>query len=153
MFSLLDMRHIFEGMDEDDRDQLLAKVFIALMYYGMLRVSEVMRLSVKDVELTPGGNFIVRFPYATKNRDAGFEYFLPNNLLSSFKKYYNQIGDEWKTAGMTSRFLKNYNAASKKRHQNMGIRQISKWIGMACKMLNKDRDMYSTLPQYLLMKM
>ena len=105
MFSLLDMRHIFEGMDEDDRDQLLAKVFIALMYYGMLRVSEVMRLSVKDVELIPGGNFLVRFPYATKNWDAGFEILLPNNLLSSFNKYYNQIGDEWKTAGKTSRFL------------------------------------------------
>ena len=143
-FNLKDMTSILEGLDDENPKELLAKVGISLMYYGMLRKGEVMKLTVKDVEMTPDGNFIVRFPYATKNRDAGFEYLLPNNLLPSFKKYVRQIDEQWKTGDLSSRFLKNFNVNSKRRTQNMGIKQISKWIVMSCKLLNKDIEMYST---------
>ena len=94
--------------------------------------------------MTPGGNFIVRFLYATKNRDAGFEYLLPNNLLPSFKKYVRQIDEQWKTGDLYSRFLNNYNVNSKRRTKNMGIKKISKWIIMLCKLFNKEIEMYST---------
>ena len=135
------MKAIFTNLVDTDYAHLLAKIGIALMYYGLLRCEEVIMLKIKDILVLNEQEIIVKFPYATKTRDAGFEYYVPKNLVPSFQTYIGQIAEN---QGPATRFMKNINLRSKKRYQNTGIKAVSRWIDIIGVLLNKDMTGYTT---------
>ena len=68
-----EVNEIFQKFDYNDPNQLVAKVGIALMFYGLLRQEEVIMLQVQDVVVCEDGEVIVKFPYATKTKEDGFK--------------------------------------------------------------------------------
>ena len=136
-----EMKFIFENFDDNDPAQLAAKVGIALMYYGLLRCEEVMLVQVKDVVVVDENEIIVKFPYSSKTRDRGFEYYVPQNLVPSFRKYISQLASD---KASTTRFLKNWNGRSKKRHQNTGEKGVGRWIALIGTIMEKNVSAYTT---------
>ena len=98
-------------------------------------------LQVRDIVVCNDNEIIVKFPYASKTRDAGFEYYVPFVLVPSYKRYLDQLPEN---RDVTSRFLKNWNNRSKKRHQNTGEKAIKRWIEKIGEVLKKDIEGYTT---------
>ena len=80
------MKAVFAALDDDDLSELLEKIVISLLFYGMLRQNEVLLLQTKDIVAKDDGEVVVKFPYATKTRDDGFEYFVPKKLRILYVK-------------------------------------------------------------------
>ena len=102
---------------DSDPNELACKIWTSLVYFGLLRNSETFRIQVKDVAFRDTNTLSVDFPYASKHRENGFSFFIPNYLQGSFTTYMNQISNE------EGRLLKNIHNKSKKREQNMGVRR------------------------------
>jgi len=119
--------------DEDNDKDLLQKVGISIMYFGVLRRMEILLIQIKDVTVKDLVN--VEFPYKTKRRVKGFRFKLPEWLVATFLKYIGQFKE-----GLTNdcRFMRNFNQKSKKRVQNMGEGQISKFAVELAQRLEKD---------------
>ena len=121
------MNQIFEKLQDDILAQLIAKVGVAIMYYGLLQREEVMEIQMKDVLVQENDEIIVKFPYATKTKDDGFEYYIPSKLIPSFKKFISKID---KKKGPNTRFLKNMSLKSGTRIQNCGGKGVERWIDL-----------------------
>ena len=52
--------------DDDNPQDVHRKLAVVLLYYGLLRVSEVKTIQLKDVRLDLTENVEVDYPYATK---------------------------------------------------------------------------------------
>ena len=81
-----EIKGIFEKLDDNNPTHLLSKIGVALMYYGLLRCEEVIKIEVKDVRVLENVEIIVKYPYACKTRDKGFEYYVPQSLIGTFEK-------------------------------------------------------------------
>lgn len=136
------IKEVLSSLDDENVYELADKIGISLLFYGMLRQNEVLQLEVQDMELHESdGEVVVKFPYATKTRDQGFEYFVPEKLRSSFVKYIGQLDPR---KGPTTRFLKNWSVQGKRRVQNMGEKKVRELVKKACKILNIPDKNYTT---------
>ena len=135
VFTEQEMHEIFEKLEDDVPVQLIAKVGVALMYYGLLRREEVLEIQLKDVVVRENGEITVRFPYATKTKDDGFEYYVPTKLIPSFTKYLTEID---KSKARNTRFLKNMNIKNGFRTQNCGEKGVERWIELIGDVLGKN---------------
>ena len=64
------------GELEDHKDRLHA-VTILLLYYGLLRVDNSLKIKRKDLKLNKEGKFEVNFIYERKRFNSGFTYTIP----------------------------------------------------------------------------
>ena len=74
-----EISNIFEKLDNNDPGHLLAKIGIVLIYYCLLRCKEVLFFQVKDIVVVYSAEVIAQFPYASKTRERGFEYYVSKN--------------------------------------------------------------------------
>ena len=117
-------------------------VAIALLYFGLLRGSEVKEITVRDV-IVKDSRILVKFMHDRKRRNEGFSYEVPSLYYPMFKKYVGQICQKTVDKGMVQ-FLKNWNIQAKRRVQNMGKNQINLLHGVACEILGKDPSSYTS---------
>ena len=109
IFESTEMDRVFKDMyDESDPKQLASKVAVALMYYGLLRRNESVRIQLKDVQLALSDDVDIDFPYETKRRAKGFSFKIPESLKPTFKKYLSQFPDDPHTPDKPTRFLRNW---------------------------------------------
>lgn len=137
-----DIKTIFTQPNDDDPKELVAKIGIALMYYGLLRQNEVLQIKIGDVDYKEDGEITIKFGYASKTRKIGFEYYVPEHLKCSFRKYIGQIRNP--DQKVNTHFLKNWNVGGKTRIQNLGVKMVGDWIDVACAKLGVDVKGYSS---------
>ena len=80
-----------EYLDGDKPEELEKKIAIALLYYGLLRYSEVLAINENDVRLDLTENIEVNIPHYSKRSEKGFSFTLPAWIKPSFEKYANQL--------------------------------------------------------------
>jgi len=81
-------------------------VCTVLQYYGLLRISDTLKVTVGDVELCEEtGNVKVLFEHARKRKNAGFTFYIPKDYKLLFKKY---TGELQPFASPDGQFLKNF---------------------------------------------
>ena len=136
-----EISNIFEKLDNNDPGHLLATIGIVLIYYCLLRCKEVLFLQVKDIVVVYNAEVIAQFPYATKTRERGFEYYVSKKLEGYFRKYIGKLTEK---KGLYAHFLENWNMSSEKRHQNTGSKAVNCWINLIGYLSNKDVSGLST---------
>ena len=77
--------------ESHDPKEILTGVGISLMYYGLLRVCDSLKIQKKDVSHQSNGRVVIKFEHARKRRNAGFTYHVPSLYSDLFKKYENQL--------------------------------------------------------------
>lgn len=134
--------------DSEDHRDFLKGIVIMLSYYGLMRGADVMKIQKKDVNFNKRENcWEVTFNYVRKRVNPGFSYLIPMMYNDYMDKYYSQVidipEDKWKNPLNPPRFVRNWNVKGKKRIQNAGIGNISKFAGETAEMLGLDPKQYS----------
>ena len=120
MFLYSEIKHGLTLLFKDDVPKdLLYKIGIAIMCYGLLRCKEMLSVEIKDATVEEKVN--VNFPYETKRRVKGFKFTIPSWLRPSFIKCIGQISP---SIPRSSRFMLNYNSRGARRVQNMGATNV-----------------------------
>ena len=121
VFLYSEIKHGLEKLfDEDEPKDLMYKVGISIMYYGVLRRCEILVIQINNVTIAE----VVRvdYPYPTKRRVKGFKFVIPEWLVPTFQKYVDQINPD---LSRNERFMLNYNTKSCRRTQNMGVNNVA----------------------------
>ena len=120
-------RVLYDFYDESDPKQLVSKVAVALLYYGLLRRCESLQIQLMDIEMGLTDDIDVNFPYKTKRSARGFSFKVPEWLKPTFRKYVAQFPENPHTEGKPTRFLRNWTNSKDGlgRKQNMGCNRIS----------------------------
>ena len=101
-------------------------VGIALLYYGLLRTDDVTKINEEDVRFNEEDNkYEVSFAHMRKRKNDGFTYTIPSRYNDLFTRYIDSLSPANRK---DSRFLKNSNSRSKKRHQPTGINKMLCYI-------------------------
>lgn len=126
-------------LNEDDPVHLESKVGGILAIYGLLRISELLKLTVDNVlcdfVLFRNENrnaWEVSFPHPTKTRKEGFAFFIPGKYVPTFTKYIGQLKTGYDPH---TRFLKNFNRLGNCRVLNLGEKKICTWPKLWAKLL------------------
>ena len=127
---------IFAQESSNPEDTLMG-IGEILMYYGLLRMINVLNVEVKDVETTKGKGVAVSFNHQRKRNNPGFTFHVPIIYLAIFKRYQSGLNPYAKN---TSRFLKNFNHRTKLWNQNAGRNVISCWVSRMCEVLGLPKD-------------
>ena len=122
--------------DPDDHEDLQGLITVSLMFFGLLRQSEVHTLKVKDITLVEDKRIVhVNFPNATKSRAHGLAFIILTHLYSHYEKYVKQLRAKDRATLADSQFLKNH-IKNGLHYQNMGkdkhvwfLRKIEKFFG------------------------
>jgi len=124
-----------------NHEDTLMGVCTALQYYGLLRISDTLKVTVGDVEVCEEtGNVKVLFEHARKRKNAGFTFYIPKDYKLLFKKY---MGELQPFASPDGQFLKNFSVTEYVRLRGTGYKKISKMINRACKVLDIPVDGYT----------
>ena len=124
------------------KDTLMG-VIISLMYYGLLRCTDVLRINVQDVSIDRGGKVIVKFDHTRKRVNFGFTFWVPHLYAPLYKKYFCEL--ERSNAKRNTRFLKNYNSKAGTRTKQTGKNMVTKSIHHMCLILGiSDSEGYTT---------
>ena len=115
-----------------DHKWLLAGVGTALLYYGLLRVVDLTKITIADVKKNNEGKYQIKFEHERKRRNLGFTYVIPAIYTKMFDHYVDEIDNKSKTS---DRFMKNWNRRSKSRIQNCGKNAPKKFLDMSCELL------------------
>ena len=79
-------------LNDDDPADLVCKIWVALMYFGLLQNNEAIQIQVEDVEYSGKYKTLnVIIPFSTKHRVNRFSFFIPKYLHELFALYYHQI--------------------------------------------------------------
>ena len=124
---------------KDPRDYLKG-VVIMLSYFGLLRMSDLLKVQKRDVSYDNVEKcWKVVFNYPRKRKNPGFTYLIPKQYNDYMKNYYLQCHDipkcKTRNPNYPSRFVRNWNVKSKKRLQNCGESNIAKMAGETAVML------------------
>lgn len=127
-------------LNEEDPVHLESKVGGILAIYGLLRISELLKLTIDNVlcdfvlfRNENRNSWEVSFPYATKTRKEGFAFFIPGKYVTTFGKYIGQFKPNYDPH---TRFLKNYNKLGNCRVLNLGEKKgwnLAEVVGNAAK--------------------
>ena len=107
---------LIDKFDEEDNEELLCKVRISVIHFGLLRQSEILDTQMKDAEIEKEFGRI-NFSHETKRRKKGFMFKVPGWLADTLAKHVKQIKPG---TNKKDRFMRNWNHESCKRVQNMG---------------------------------
>ena len=107
-------------------------VIISLMYYGLLRCTDVLNVKVQDVSLNQE-KIEVKFNHSRKRINYGFTFWIPMLYAPPYRKYLSEL--DRSNAIRNSRFLKNYNSRAHTRTRDTGKNMITKSIHMMCEVL------------------
>ena len=132
--------------DSSDEKMTLCRVAIALLYYGLLRCSEVRKIRIKDIQIVTekDDTFIeVNFKYQRKQRKEGFTNHISSSFVPFFRNYMRQIFPKTVESG-NLQFLKNWNVCKKRCIQNTGKHMIAKPQAITCNILNKPDNNYTS---------
>ena len=120
-------------LNEDDDKDMLLKVGIAIVCFGVISRLEMPQTQIKDVTI----NDLVSTerPRATKRRNKGLRFKISDWLVSTFTKYIGKF-----EIGLTNNFrmTKNHHRKGMSRTENMGEGQISKSASVLAQRLEKD---------------
>lgn len=130
------LMYCIESADEGDH---LLGVGVALLYYGLLRISDVLKVQVENVTFDQEKKTMVRFEHARKRKNPGFTFHVPARYYALFERYVSSLGP--KAAG---RFLKNYNVQGKRRIQNTGKHTVETFVKKCCAILDKSSTGYTS---------
>ena len=127
--------------DSEDPKHHLLGVGVALMYYGLLRVSDVLKVQVQNVSVNNQKKIVVKFEHARKRVNPGFTYHIPSRYYSLFSKYFGTFAPFPKPE---DRYLKNWNKHGKNRYQPTGKHTVEQFVKGACNILNKSPSGYTS---------
>ena len=125
---------------KNPRDTIMG-VIVSILYYGLLRSSECMDITVGDVEVQWDGKVEITFNHPRKRRNEGFKYWVPAVYEDLYHLYMSQLKNK---SDKSSRFLKNYNKRSKKRVQNCGRNTVNSAVSHCCSILKLPEDGYTS---------
>ena len=120
---ILTYNQIKKAIDELDnsKDDVIYKVIVLLMYFGLLRGTEVLNVKREELSILETGEIQVEYQSSSKTRVKGFSYLIPKVYQKEFKDYL----DDWSAVGGNS-LLKNYNVKCSKRKKKTGWRTMQK---------------------------
>lgn len=121
-------------------EDTLLGVTLALQYYGLLRVADVLKVQVKDVKVVSNGTIKVEYNHMRKRVNPGFVFYVPGIYRKLFEVYMNQLDQLTKPE---SRFLKNFVQFEYKRTKETGYKKAATMIKKACSILGKNPDGYT----------
>ena len=137
------MHAIFSyGMQhKEDKKIFNACIGMMLMYYGLLRICDVKKITKQDVSLNADNKYEVRFEHARKRKNEGFTFIIPSIYTDYLDTYISELDPRDK---VSQQFLKNWNCRSQCRIQNTGRNTISQYCKVACTTILKiDSDGYT----------
>ena len=121
-------------------------VAISLLYFGLLRGNEVRAIVVSDVTIVKqesNPRVEVAFAHDRKKRNNGFKFYVAGLYLPIFERYLKELCQKTVKAGKVQ-FLKNWNKKGNRRIQNTGKSIVNDLHVVACGILNKNPDPYTT---------
>ena len=129
-------------VNSKDPQHTLLGITVSLMYYGLLRSTDVLKINLEDVTVN-GEKIEVKFNHTRKRVNYGFTFWVPALYLPLYNRYFVELRRSG--AGRNSRFLKNYNKRSQTRTIGTGKNKILTFIKMMCQILGKrDSSGFST---------
>ena len=85
--SAKEMKNILTEMfNNDDPCEFEEEVAIALLYYRLLQINEVLQITIENVNLTMSENIEADSPHPIKRTAKGFIFTIPSWLKPTFKK-------------------------------------------------------------------
>ena len=132
--------------DKKEPKETLQGVAIALLYFGLLRSTEVQMIQMDDVKVEDLGSkkvIEVTFKHERKQRNEGFQYYIPSKFFPMFGRYSEEICKDTVASG-NLQFLKNWNKIGRRRVQNTGKNNINILHIAACKILKRNKKGYSS---------
>ena len=101
-------------LQEDDKPKsTLQGVAIALLYYSLLRETEVAMITVESITTFGSQHQIeVMFLHNHKRRNEGSKFFIPSKFYPMFSRYIGEICQNWVATGH-HQFSKNWNKFAK----------------------------------------
>ena len=75
----------------DDKDDIIYKVIILLMYFGLLRGTEVLNIRRDELSFMDTGEIQVKYKNSSKTRVKGFSYLIPK----IYRKEFQDFLDDW----------------------------------------------------------
>ena len=121
-------------------------IAISLLYFGLLRGSEVQKIVVTDITIMKTDSnprVEVAFCHDRKKRNNGFKFYVAGKYIPMYERYLKELCPKTVKAGKVQ-FLKNWNKKGKRRIQNTGKGVVNDLHTIACKILNKNPDPYTT---------
>ena len=112
-----------------DPGYTLRGVISAMLYYGLMRCTEILYVEMQDVAQEEDGRVCVRFHHGRKRKNEGFTYWIPSRYRELFKRYIEEVRDD---SDVSSRFLKNHNKAGSYRVQNCGRGSVNDTVKHVC---------------------
>ena len=121
--------------ESNEHEMTLLGVGAALMYYGLLRISDVKKVKIEDVSQDEKGRIVVKFVHARKRKNPGFTYLIPSLYKKLFLKYESELSTELTSS---STYLHRFTKKAKSRKAPLGQKYIANLVTLACKVLGKD---------------
>ena len=78
------------GASKDPKDRLRA-VTILLLYYGLLRVDDVLKIELEDIKMNKDGKYEVNFIYQRKRFNIEFIYNIPKIYTHHITNYIKEL--------------------------------------------------------------
>lgn len=128
-------------MDSDDPYMHLMGVCIVLLYFGLLRCSDALKVNLEDVRKNEDLQYEINFFHTRKRKNEGFTFLVPLPYTLLFEKYTASISPK---SPSKSRFLKNLSKNAQYRESNMGKNSICKFTAKACELLGIPSKGYTT---------
>ena len=122
---ILTFRQIKKAIAElgEDKDDIIYKVIILLMYFGLLRGTEVLNIKRGELSFIDTGEIQVEYRNSSKTRVKGFSYLIPK----VYRKEFQDFLDDWSPDGGDA-LLKNYNAKYSNRKKKTGWQTMEKCV-------------------------
>ena len=122
-------------MESEDPFHTTIGVGVSLMYYGLLRCSDVLKIRYADVQFDKKGRIEVSFDHARKRKNPGFTYLIPSLYGKLFQKYNKQLPESILPSDTYLRkYVKQFNC----RKTVLGPRAVSKFVNICCEILHRD---------------
>ena len=121
--------------ESHDTEYTFLGVGVALMYYGLLRKSDVNKITIGDVSMDNKGRVKIEFNHSRKRKNPGFSYLIPSIYKKLFLKYESELCPE---LGASDTYLRRFTKCSNSRKTPIGDKTITKLVHTACEVLHKD---------------
>ena len=143
IFSAKQIHQVMEfALKSEKKEDMLMGVGVALLYYGLMRCSDVLNIQIQDVSVgkmaTPT---VVNFDHGRKRRNEGYKFHVPFIYNDIFLKYDQELNVKSKA---NSRYLKNWVEKNHSRSQNAGKNTVTRFISRMCEILGVPYDGYTT---------
>ena len=131
----------------DDHHDRLAAMHIILSYFGLLRLSDVLKVQKKDLSWDRHDRcWKVTFEYSRKRKNPGFCFLIPKKWSAFVTSYFNEVDDiDYSPTDhkVPPRFLRNYHKVKMRRQQNAGENNLSQIAKATAELVGLDPTHYS----------